>query len=99
MSLLVKLTGVPARLVTLIDVSELYFQHTVVLVATQSAVPNAGTTCGASLRCTRCVSFALAKSAMFAALYERLVEVAPVRMYSYDGPVMVEPFGFCAIAN
>src|ERR1051325_5206092 len=99
MSFATKLTGVPARLVRLIDVSELYFQH-IVAGAAQAGVPNAGTVSGAALRRTRCVSFALTTSAVCAAWCVSAAEVPPlVTMYSYDGPVIVEPSGFFASGN
>ena len=82
MSLLVKLTGVPAWLTRPIEVSELYFQHGLGAPATQADVPYGGTVSGASLRCTRCVSFGVARSAVFAALYASVVELLPLMMYS-----------------
>src|SRR5256885_7901243 len=53
---------------------------------------------GVSSRCTRCVSLAWVVSSD-AAGHASAKDAPPVTMYSYAGPVIVEPSGFFAIGS
>src|SRR5919197_237490 len=69
-----------------------------VRLASVYSQPGAGMICGTSSRRKRWVNVAAFLSDV-AAGYPKANEVPAVTMYSYAGPVIVEPSGFSAIGN
>ena len=66
--------------------------------ASLNVQPVAGTTSGASSRCTRCVSVADVPIGRGGGIRNRY-DARAFTMYSYAGPVMAEPSGFLATGS